>query len=95
VESRQGGRNLVTPHGPADYPGLTVVRPDPRWAVSVICPEPGQTIVAKGGERLYAYQTVDGAPADGFELRPGDQATLVRCDLPFSFSEWRLTRAEP
>ena len=94
METRRGGRNLVTPHGVGDYPGINVVRPDPRWTVSVICPEPGQTIVGRGGERLYPYETVDGAPAQGFELNPGDRATLVRCDLPYFLCQWRLDRAE-
>lgn len=92
-ETYQAGRNLLTPHGPEGYPGLLVVRPGERWAVHVIVPEDGATIVARGGEKIYAYETVDGGRADGFELHPGDRATLVRSGLPFSLVEWRVERA--
>lgn len=94
-ETFVGGRNLVTPHGPKLYPGLLVVRPGPEWTVAVIVPETGQTIVARGGERLYGYQTVDGGCAQGFELQEGDRATLVRSGLPFALAEWRVERARP
>jgi hypothetical protein len=93
VEILRGGRNLVTPHDAADYPGLLVVRPGPEWRVGVIVPEVGQTIVGRGGERLHAYQTIDGGDAQGFTLARGDQATLVRDGLPHAFVEWRLERA--
>ena len=92
VEVLRGGRILVTPHHAADYPGLLVVRPGPEWQVWVIVPEVGQTIVGCGGERLYAYRTIDGACADGFTLEAGDRATLVRAGLEHSFVEWRLER---
>ena len=93
VETLRGGRNLVTPHGAASYPGLLVVKPGPEWTVSVIVPEVGQTIVGLGSERLHAYQTIDGGEAVGFTLAPGDRATLVRAGLPHSFVEWRVERA--
>lgn len=92
VETRVGGRNVLTPHGPDGYPGLLVVRPGPEWKVCVIVPEDGQTILARGGEKTYSYQTVDGGRAEGFELQPGDEATLVRSGLPFSMVEWRIRR---
>lgn len=92
VETLVGARSVATPHGPESYPGLRVVRPGPEWQVCVIVPEDGQTIVARGGERTYSYQTVDGGRAEGFELRAGDEATLVRSDLPFSMVEWRIHR---
>ena len=88
----QSGRNLLTPHGPEHYPGLLVVKPGPEWDTHVIVPEDGQTIVALGGERIYGHETVDGGKAEGFELAPGDRATLVRSGLPFSLVEWRLER---
>lgn len=87
-----GGRNVVTPHGASSYPGLVVVRPDPRWDVSVIVPNDGDTIVGRGGEETYAYETAGGARGQGFTLRPGDRATLVRGDLPHSMAEWRIER---
>src|SRR5262245_15965831 len=87
----RGGRNLLTPHAARDYPGLEVIRPG-RWDLSLICPEVGQTVVALGGEHAHAYRTVDGGEAEAFELRPGDRATLLRRDLPFCFSEWRIVR---
>lgn len=93
VETCLGGRNVVTVHPPQAYPGLWVVKPGPLWSVFVIVPEVGQTIVARGGEKTYAYETVDGGRAEALELRPGDRATLVRADLPFSFCEWRVERA--
>lgn len=92
VETCQGGSNLLTPHGPEGYPGLLVVKPGPRWQVWVIVPEEGQTITALGGEKTYSYQTVDGGRAQGFELRPGDQAMIVRSGLPYSMVEWRILR---
>ena len=88
-----GARNLVTPHSPDAYPGLLVVRPGPEWSVAIIVPEVGQTVNARGGEKAYGYDTVDGGSADGFELGPGDRATLVRTGLPFAFVEWRVERA--
>jgi len=59
----------------------------------VIVSEDGATILARGGEKVYAYDTVDGGHADGFELGPGDRATLVRSRLPFSLVEWRVERS--
>lgn len=93
VETIRGGRNLVTPHRPGDYSDVLVLKPGPEWEVSVIVPEVGQTIVGRGGERLYAYQTIDGGEAAGFTLAPGDRATLVRAGLPHAFAEWRVERA--
>ncbi len=93
TETLRAGRNLLTPHGPDQYPGLLVVKPDPRWEVHVIVPDDGATIVARGGEKIYAYETVDGGRADGFELRPGDRATLVQSNLPFFLVQWRIERA--
>ena len=77
-ETLSGGRNLLTPHLPEAYAGLLVVRPGPLWEVSVIVPEPGQTLSARGGERLYAYSTPSGARAERLELHPGDEFTLVQ-----------------
>jgi hypothetical protein len=88
-----GGRNVVTPHGSDAYPGILVVRPDPRWSVAVIVPEDGDTIVGRGGEETYAYVTPDGVHAQGFRLEPGDRATLERAGLPHSLVEWRIERA--
>jgi hypothetical protein len=87
-----GARNLATPHLPEDYPGLLVVRPDPRWAISVIVLREGETLLARGGEAAYAYETADGAQAQGFELREGDRAVLARSGLPHSFAEWKVER---
>jgi hypothetical protein len=95
TERFTAGRNLLTPHAPAAYPGVLVVKPGPGWNASVIVPEDGATIVGLGGETVYAYQTIDGGRADGFELRPGDRATLVRSGLPFSLVEWRVERRSP
>jgi len=93
-ETFHSGRNLLTPHGPERYPGLLVVKPGPAWEVFVIVPEDGATIVARGGEKVYAYETFDGGRADGFELRPGDQATVRRSGLPYALVEWRVERAQ-
>jgi hypothetical protein len=70
-----------------------VVKPGLDWQVWVIVPEDGQTVRAVGGERTYGYETVDGGRAEGFELRAGDRATLVRSGLPFALVEWRIERA--
>ena len=92
-ETFRSGRNLVTPHAPEGYPGLLVVKPGPAWDVFVIVPEDGATVVGRGGEKIYAYETVDGGNSQGFKLRPVDRATLVRSGLPFSLVEWRVERA--
>ena len=94
AEILQGGRNVLTPHASDAYPELRVIRPG-RWDLSLILPEPGQTIRALGGERVFAYETVDGGRAQGFELRAGDRATLVRKDLPYCLAEWRIERVAP
>lgn len=86
------GRNLLTAHGPEHYPGLLVVKPGPDWDTFVIVPEDGQTVVARGGEKVYGYETVDGGSAEGFELVPGERATLARSGLPFSLVEWQIER---
>jgi len=88
----RSGRNLLTPHGPESYPGLVVVKPGPQWDTFVIVPEDGATIVGLGGEKIYAYETVDGGRAQELELRPGDRAILVRSDLPFALVEWKVQR---
>jgi hypothetical protein len=90
----RAGRNLMTPHQPEDYPGLTVVQVG-QWAARVIVPEPGQTIEARGGESIYAYELPDGTHAQGFALERGDRATCVRTDLPHCLCEWRVERARP
>jgi len=92
TETYRSGRNLLTTHGPQDYPGLLVVKPGPAWKVSVIVPDDGATFLARGGEKIYSYDTVDGVHAQGFELRLGDRATLVRSGLPFSLVEWKIER---
>lgn len=93
VEIYTAGLNPLTPHAPEDYPGLLVVRPGPEW-YCVIVPDDGQTIVARGGEKLYAYTTPSGGVARGFELRRGDRATRVRSGLPFHLAEWRVERQQ-
>jgi hypothetical protein len=93
-QTYRAGRNLLTPHGPQAYPGLLVVKPGPEWDAFVIVPEEGATILARGGEKVYAYETVDGGRGEAFELREGDRATLVKVDLPFALAEWRVERGE-
>jgi hypothetical protein len=87
------GRNLMTTHGAECYPGLRVVRPGPLWSIGLIVPEDGQTVVARGGERIHGYETMGGACAQAFQLEGGDRATLVRSDLEASLVEWRVERA--
>lgn len=96
AETFVGGRNLLTPHAPGAYKdaGLLVVRPGSLWSVAVIVPNDGQSVLAQGGEKVYDYETVDGGQAQGFELSPGDRATLLRSGLPYSFVEWKVERAE-
>ncbi len=93
METCRSGRNVLTPHPGAAYPGVEVLRPGPEWELGLIVPAEGQTIVALGGERTYAYETVDGGRAEAFELRPGDRATLVRRSLRFAVAEWRIERS--
>jgi len=88
----QSARNLLTPNGPGNYPGLLVVKPGPEWDTFVIVPEDGQTIRALGGEKACGYETVDGGRAEAFELAPGERATLLRSGLPFSLVEWQIER---
>ena len=35
ADTYRAGRNLLTTHGPADYPGLLVVKPGADWDVFV------------------------------------------------------------
>jgi hypothetical protein len=91
IEMLRGASNVATPHGEADYPGLQVVAV-PGWALRVIVPQGGQTIVALGGEHTLAYRLLNGDCAQSFRLAPGDRATCLRDDLPHSFAEWRLER---
>jgi hypothetical protein len=93
TETFRSGRNLLTPHGPEAYPGLLVVKPGPAWDVFVIVPADGAAIFARGGEKVYAYETVDGGRADGFELRAGDRAKLQRSGLPHELVLWSIDRS--
>jgi len=93
VESFVAGRILMTPHATEDYPGLQVVRPGPLWSLGLLVVEDGQSFVARGGERVYPYQTRDRVRADGFELHAGDRVTLVRSGRPAFLVEWRVERA--
>ena len=92
VGTCRGGRNVLTPHPVEAYPGLPVL-PGPEGQVRVIVPRVGETIVAVGGERLHGFETVDGGLAGGFDLGPGDRATIVREGLAHSLVEWRIERA--
>jgi hypothetical protein len=82
----------LTPHPAESYPGLFVFRPG-SWGMSLLALEPGQSFVAAGGEVVYRYETTSGVRADGFELRAGERATLVRADLPGFLAEWRIESA--
>ncbi len=93
TERHRSGRNLLTAHPAAAYPGLRVVKPGERWSVSLIVPADGQTVLALGGERVLGYVTPSGVLADGFELRAGDRARMVAWDLPASLVEWDVERA--
>jgi hypothetical protein len=93
AETYRAGVHLVTVHPPESYPGLLVVRCGPKWLDWVIVGQVGQTMTARGGEQAYGYTTADGVQADGFTLRAGDRATIVRGDLPASLVEWEIERA--
>jgi hypothetical protein len=93
-EILHAGRNVLTDHSLDAYPGIRVIRPG-RWDRALIVPEQGQTIAALGGEEVFPYETVDGGHAQGFVLRPGDRATLVRKDLEYCLAEWHIERAIP
>ena len=93
VEVLVSARNLHSPHPPEAYPGMLAVQPGPRWTVTILVPNDGQSFTALGGEHNYAYETADGARAAAFRLSAGDRATLVRKDLPGCLAEWRLERA--
>lgn len=86
-------RNLHTTHEGAGYPEIRAVKPGAEWQATILVPKPGQTIVAKGGEHCFGYETPDGARAQAFALAAGDRATLVRWDLPGWLAEWRVERA--
>lgn len=94
VEIYRGAHHLTTHHPKEDYPGLLVVIPF-EWSFAVIVPQDGQTIVARGGERLIPFPTISGQEAQGFTLSPGDRATRIRTDLPNSFAEWHVVRSAP
>lgn len=84
------GPGILSPHGHADYPGVEVLRPDPRWPYFVVRPEVGETLVARGGERLYRADACDGASVLVAELREGDRVTLV--ERNGSGASWRIVR---
>jgi hypothetical protein len=67
-----------------------VLRPDPRWPFFVVRPEVGETVVARGGERIYRADACDGAPVLLAELRKGDRATLV--ERAGSRARWSIER---
>jgi len=94
IERYRAGRNLMTPHGAAAYPGLRVIKPGPGWSGWLIVPGDGQTVVARGGERVLAYRAISGPEAAGFVLAAGDRARMVAWDLPASLVEWEIERAE-
>jgi hypothetical protein len=93
VERFRSGWNLMTVHPPESYPGLEVVRPGTAWLEWVILGHVGQTLVARGGEEIYGYVTSSGVRAEGFSLRAGDRATIVRAGLPAELVEWCVERA--
>lgn len=91
MEIYLGAHNLKTTHGPEQYPGFLVVIPC-QWSYGVIVPQDGQTLIARGGERLIPFRTAGGAEAQGFTLAPGDRATRVRTGLAHAFAEWHVIR---
>jgi hypothetical protein len=93
VETFLAGKNLHTTHPGEAYAPIRTVRPGPEWTETILVPTEGQSFTALGGEHCFAYDTADGAHAEGFMLAAGDRATLVRTDLPHSFVEWRVERA--
>jgi hypothetical protein len=86
----QASPSLVSPHGQADYPGVEVLRPDPRWPFFVVRPEVGATLVARGGEQIYGTDGLDGATVLVAELNEGDRVTLVAREGPRA--SWRIMR---
>jgi hypothetical protein len=90
VELIRAGRCLLTPHPPEAYPGVRVVWPGPDWEEGLIVATEGQSFIALGGERIYAYETIGGVRAQGFVLEAGDQATALRTGLPAHLVEWRI-----
>jgi hypothetical protein len=93
VETYRAGWHLMTVHSPDSYPGLQVVKGGHAWLEWVILGRLGQTVVARGGEEMYGYETSRGVRADGFVLRAGDRATIVEAGLPSSLAQWRIERA--
>ena len=94
IETFRAQRTLYTSH-PADrYPGFHVFQA-PHWKeLRLICANPGQSFVALGGERVYAYETQGGVKAEAFTLNPGDRATFVSDQQPAFLAEWRIERAD-
>lgn len=82
--------SLLSPHGQADYPGVCVLRPDPRWPFFVVRPEIGETVIAQGGERIYRADGCDGASVLLAELEKGDRATLL--ENTGARARWRIER---
>jgi hypothetical protein len=82
--------SLLSPHGHADYPGVEVLRPDPRWPFFVVRPEVGETLVARGGEQIYRTDGCDGASVLVAELNEGDRVTLL--DRVGSRASWDIVR---
>jgi hypothetical protein len=93
VETLTASRNLLSPHGETDYPGLLTYRVS-GWPSVFVIPEPGQTIVALGGEEAYGYETTGGVRADPIRLAKGDRATVASWDASAFLAVWRVERAE-
>ncbi len=93
VETLTASRNLMTRHAAAAYPGIRHVA-IPGWDLFFLTPEPGQTVVAIGGEEAYAYETPSGARAAAIRLAAGDRATVVAWDGPAFLATWRVERAD-
>lgn len=92
TETLTASRNLLTPHGEADYPGIGTYRIE-GWPTLFLLPKPGDTVDAHGGEEAYGYETVDGVKADAIRLEPGDRATVVSWDGPAFLAVWHVERA--
>lgn len=90
MSHESGSPSLLSPHGQADYPGVEVLRPDPRWPFFVVRPEVGDTLVARGGEQIYRTDACDGASMLVAELREGDRVTLLA--RAGSRASWRIVR---
>lgn len=87
TRSYRGSRNLLSPHVGADYGAVTTYHP-PGWTHVFVCPKPGESFVAKGGEFAPGFEIAPGRAADRIDLAAGARATVLGWDETTFLADW-------